>query len=164
MKNNNDEVLNKKVHDLSHLIQICKAGEYGFRQAADELATKEHRTLALSTAFKRHEFATALENQVEKFGATPPEHATVQAGIHRFWMNVRHVMNQRNDAVVLDECRRGEESALEAYQDIFEAKSLPEIEEMLRAQFMNIIETRDKLFNMIKVEKKEPAAGTVLKF
>lgn len=161
---NNDEVLKQKVHALNHLIQICKAGEYGFRQAADELATKEHRTLALSTAFKRHEFATALEDKVARLGVTPPDHATVQAGIHRFWMNVRHAINQRNDQVVLDECRRGDESALKAYQDVFEAKSLPEMEEMLRAQFMNIIETRDKLFSMVKVQEQEARAGSVLKF
>lgn len=161
MKNNN-EVQEQKVHALNRLIQICKAGEYGFRQAAGELATKEHRILANTAAFKRHEYATALENQVAKFGITPPDRATVQAGIHRFWMNVRHAINKRNDDTVLDECRRGEESALKAYQDVFEAKSLPEMEEMLRAQFMNIIETRDKLFNMVKVQKEETQAGTVL--
>jgi len=162
--NNNDEVLKQKVHALNHLIQICKAGEFGFRQAAGELETKEHRIFANTAAFKRHEFATALEDQVAKFGVTPPDHATVQAGIHRFWMNLRHAINKRNDEVVLDECKRGEESALEAYQDVFEAKSLPEVEEMLRAQFMNIIETRDKLFSMVKVQKQETRAGSVLKF
>ena len=161
---NNDEVFKQKVHALNHLIQICKAGEYGFRQAADELASKEHRTLALSTAFKRHEFAAALEDKVARLGVTPPDHATVQAGIHRFWMNVRHAINQRNDQAVLDECRRGDESALKAYQDVFEAKSLLEMEEMLRAQFMNIIETRDKLFSMVKVQQQEARAGSVLKF
>jgi uncharacterized protein (TIGR02284 family) len=145
------------------LIQTCKAGEYGFRTAAEELINKEYRTFAHSTAYKRHEFATALENQVEKLGGIPQDHATVQAGIHRFWMNLRHVINQRNDAVVLSECMRGEESALKAYQDVFEAKALPEMEEMLRAQFMNIIETRDKLFNVVKVQKPETPAGSVLK-
>jgi uncharacterized protein (TIGR02284 family) len=161
MKNNN-EIQEQRVHALNHLIQICKAGEYGFRQAAEELASKEHRILANTTALKRHEFATALEDQVAKFGITPPDHATVQAAIHRFWMNVRHAINKRNDEAVLDECRRGEESALKAYQDVFEAKLLPEMEEILRAQFMNIIETRNKLFSMVKVEKQEKQAGTVL--
>lgn len=158
----NNEVQDQKVHALNHLIQICKAGEFGFHQAAEELATKENRILANTTAFKRHEFAIALEDQVAKFGVTPPDHATVQAGIHRFWMNLRHAINKRNDVVVLDECRRGEESALKAYQDIFEAKLLPEMEEMLRAQFMNIIETRNKLFNMVTAQKQEKQAGTVL--
>lgn len=161
MKHNN-EIQEQKVHAINHLIQICKAGEFGFRQAAEELGTKEHRLLANTTAFKRHEFASALEDQVATFGITPPDHATVQAGIHRFWMNVRHAMNKRNDEVVLNECIRGEESALKAYQDVFEAKLLPEMEEMLRAQFMNIIETRNKLFNIVKVQKQEKQAGTVL--
>lgn len=159
---NNTEVQEQKLHALNHLIQICKAGEFGFRQAAEELATKEHRLLANTTAFKRHEFANALEDQAAKFGVTPPDHATVQAGIHRFWMNLRHSINQKNDEVVLDECIRGEESALKAYQDVFEAKLLPEMEEMLRAQFMNIIETRNKLFNIVKIQKQEKQAGTVL--
>ena len=30
---------------------------------------------------------------------------------------------------------------------------------MLRAQFMNIIETRDKLFNVVKVQKQETQAA-----
>jgi uncharacterized protein (TIGR02284 family) len=77
-------------------------------------------------------------------------------------MNLRHTINQKNDEVVLDECIRGEESALKAYQDVFEAKLLPEMEEMLRAQFMNIIETRNKLFNIVKIQKQEKQAGTVL--
>jgi len=162
MNNNNDEVLKQKIDALNHLIQICRAGEFGFRQASEELETKDHRVLANTTAFRRHEFASALEDQIAKFGVTPPDHATVQAGIHRFWMNLRHAINKRNDEVVLDECRRGEESALKAYQDVFEAKLLPEMEEMLRAQFMNIIETRNKLFNMVKVENPEKQAGTVL--
>ena len=53
--NNNDEVLKQKVHALNHLIQICKAGEFGFRQAAGELETKEHRIFANTAAFKRHD-------------------------------------------------------------------------------------------------------------
>jgi uncharacterized protein (TIGR02284 family) len=162
MKNNN-EVQKQRVEALNHLIQMCRAGEYGFRQAGDELLKKENRVFATSTAFKRHEFATALEDQVAKIGGTPQDHATVQAAIHRFWMNVRHVINQRNDEIVLSECMRGEEVALKAYQDVFEAKSLPEIEEMLRTQFMNIIETRDRLFNIVKVQKPETPAGKVLK-
>jgi uncharacterized protein (TIGR02284 family) len=162
MKNNN-EVQKQKVEALNHLIQTCNAGEDGFHQAAEELLKKEYRMLAFSTAFKRHEFANALEKEVLKLGGTPEDHATIQAGVHRFWMNVRHVINQRNDSVVLNECMRGEEAALKAYQDVFEAKSLPEIEEMLRAQFMNIIETRDKLFNLVKVQKQEIPAGAVLK-
>jgi uncharacterized protein (TIGR02284 family) len=162
MKSNN-EIQKQKVHALNHLIEICKAGEYGFHQAAGELVNKEYRSLANATAFKRHEFADALEKQAAKIGVNPPDHATVQAGIHRFWMNVRHMINQRNDLIVLEECIRGEESALKAYQDVFEAKSLPEMDEMLRAQFMNIIETRDKLFGVVKVQKQETPAGAVLK-
>ncbi|HSE43075.1 MAG TPA: PA2169 family four-helix-bundle protein [Acidobacteriota bacterium] len=160
---NNNDIQRQKVHVLDHLIQICRAGEYGFRLAAREVESKEHRELAVSTANKRHEFASALETQVVKLGGKPPDHATLQAGIHRFWMNLRHVINQRNDAVVLDECRRGEESALKAYQDVFEEKSLTELETMLRAQFMNIIETRDALFNILKGKKQESQAGAVLK-
>jgi hypothetical protein len=64
---NNTEVQEQKLHALNQLIQICKAGEFGFRQAAEELATKEHRLLANTTAFRRHEFANALEDQAAKF-------------------------------------------------------------------------------------------------
>ena len=45
MKNNN-EIQKQRVEALNHLIQTCKAGEYGFREAADELLIKEYRTFA----------------------------------------------------------------------------------------------------------------------
>ena len=53
-----------------------------------------------------------LKIRLQKLEARLQDHATVQAGIHRFWMNLRHVINQRNDGVVLSECIRGEEIRL----------------------------------------------------
>lgn len=151
-----------KIDALNDLVQVCKAGEFGFRLAAHEVNNKELRSLLLSAAIKRNEFAHALEEQIREFGGIPRNHASLEAGIHRTWMNLRHVINYKNDEVVLEECRRGEESALKTYQDVFEQEALPEIDPILKAQFTNVIETRDKLLNIIRMEPELKPTQTML--
>jgi uncharacterized protein (TIGR02284 family) len=147
----NQDIKQMKIDALNDLIQACKAGEFGFSLAAEEVEKHEYRSLFQDWAVTKLEFASALQEQVQKMGGAPVDHSTLQAAVHRTWMNLRHLLKRHDDNVVLNECRRGEESALKAYQDVFEQKLLPEIDPILKEQFLRSIEMRDKLLGFLKI-------------
>lgn len=133
------------VHELNHLIKVCKDSEKGFHLAAKEIQNKEHRALLLATENQRKEFVSDLQRQVRKLGAKPKEHGSPLATLHRAWMNFRYQMNLHDDEVVLIECQRGEESALKAYENAMEANISGDLNHILENQFVTIIDMRDWL-------------------
>ncbi len=145
----------KKVEKLNELIQVCKDGRRGFWQAASEVDNKSSVELLKKEALQRNAFAYDLQDAALKLGLRPAADGSMMGKLHRAWMSLRHQVNPHHDAVVLLECKRGEEHALTVYQDVFENHLLPEMEPILEQQFVTMIEMRDELGAMTEKKKSE---------
>jgi len=143
------EVQQQVIHKLNDLIQLCKDGEQGFRQAAGEVHSKQYKALMWAAAQRRKDFASLLQEEVRKMGAKPARKGSFVGLLHRGWMNLLYQMSLHSDKVVVKECRRAEESALNVYEDIFENKRLPGMEPLLQNSFVHLIETRDRLNDIV---------------
>jgi uncharacterized protein (TIGR02284 family) len=105
---------------LNNLIETCKDGEKGFREAAESIRYAYHQVLFKEYARQRGQFASQLQVQVRLLGADPDRKGSVAGSIHRGWLNLKAAIAHKNDDAIIAECERGEEAALKNYQVIRE--------------------------------------------
>jgi uncharacterized protein (TIGR02284 family) len=116
----NDEVISI----LNSLIETNMDGKEGYKMAGDAVLNPDVRTLFHMYSQQRAQFAAELNNEVLHHGGKPAESGHVSAALHRGWMNLKTAITGKNEAEIIDECERGEDAAMKAYQDALK-KLLP---------------------------------------
>lgn len=103
---------------LNKLLQNNLDAEKGFRNAADEVQNEQLKALFKDLAQQKYDFAHELRGEVRNFGEPPSKGSSVSSDIHRTWMNVRAGISSNPEKVVLAEAAKGEEKALEEYEEV----------------------------------------------
>jgi uncharacterized protein (TIGR02284 family) len=102
---------------LNHLIDVCMDGERGFRTAADAVSSRALKTLFDDLAEERGRFATALLPHLRRLGGTTDWDGTNAGALHRRWINLRAHVPGHRDHTIVTEAERGEQVALNAYEE-----------------------------------------------
>lgn len=89
----------------------------GYQEAASEVNHIQLREWMLNNAKTRKTFITEIENQIKNFGGSPDRGTSFLSALHRFWMEYKSNITD-GDEVVLEECIRGEERAIEDYNKV----------------------------------------------
>lgn len=126
---------------LNRLIKIAEDGKDGYRSSADMVEVPQYRKMFLEIAQQRGRFAEQLRAEVTKLGGEPADSGSFAGPIHRAWVNLRVALSSKNVYPILDECRRGDESAVEEYQEILKAGIPTPIAQLLGDQVRTINET-----------------------
>jgi uncharacterized protein (TIGR02284 family) len=121
---NNQSTNDDVISVMNDLIETCKDGEQGFRTAGDAIENPDVRTLFHMYAQQRAHFASELNNEVLRRGGEPADSGHISASLHRGWMRLKEVIPGKNETAIIDECERGEDAAMEAYQEALK-KNLP---------------------------------------
>src|SRR5436309_6642320 len=124
----NDSVIST----LNNLIETCKDGQNGFREAADGVKNGELKTLFLAYSQQRAQFAGELQNEVLRLGGDPEKTGSVAATLHSGWIDSKSAVTGEDEGAVITECERGEDSAVRNYEDA--------LKEDLPANIRSIIE------------------------
>lgn len=124
---------------LNSLIQTCRDGERGFQSAAEAVEDTQLRSLFRDLSAQRNQFALELETEVARLGETPATEGTVMGALHRGWINLKSAIAGNDEAAVVSECERGEDSAVAAYRDALEA-DLPESTRSLVARQYSFVQ------------------------
>ena len=112
------------ISTLNGLIEVCLDGQEGYKQAADDVKRSDLTTLFRSFSQQRGEFAGILQEMVRSLGGTPENAGSFSGAVHRGWTDLKSAITGRDNASILDECERGEDSAKDAYAAAAR-KSLP---------------------------------------
>jgi uncharacterized protein (TIGR02284 family) len=137
----NDNVIST----LNNLIETCKDGQNGFREAADGVKNSELKTLFLAYSQQRAQFAGELQNEVLRLGGDPEKTGSVAASLHRGWIDIKSAVTGEDEGAVISECERGEDSAVKNYQDALN-EDLPEnIRSIIEQQFIQVKEAHDRI-------------------
>jgi len=107
----------KVISVLNTLIETCKDGEYGFSTAAEGLNDTQTRTLFSQFSNQRAEMARALQAEVRRLGGDPERKGSVSGSAHRGWINIKSAVTGKDDAAIIAEAERGEDSAKKAFED-----------------------------------------------
>jgi len=124
---------------IGTLREALRDGEKGFATAAEDAKRQDLKELFQNYSSQRAEFGLELDRQVRLLGETPDQSSTVTGALHRGWIELRAAVSTGGDVAVLEECLRGEESALATYQTALDDPNIiGELREVAMSQRRNI--------------------------
>jgi uncharacterized protein (TIGR02284 family) len=130
---------------LNGLIETCRDGQEGFRMAADGVTENSLRQILLDFSFQRSQFALNLQELAQGIAPDPETNETETVGLLRGWINIKAAVAREDEANILEECAFGEDAAVNNYRDALE-KTLPDpILDVVRAQYEQVREGRDRI-------------------
>ena len=104
------------ISTLNNLIETCKDGQEGFKQAAEGVDNSETKSLFYEIGQQRSQFAGELQNLVRELGGDPENSGSVTGAIHRGWINIKSAVTGHDQGAILNEAERGEDVAKNAYE------------------------------------------------
>ncbi|MBA3914010.1 MAG: PA2169 family four-helix-bundle protein [Acidobacteriales bacterium] len=109
---------------IKKLIETCKDGEEGYRNAAEHAKSSELQSFFREQSSERGRFAQELQAQLSKVGeAGEKESGSVSAALHRAWIDTKAALGG-GDHTILESVEQGEDAAKKAYEEAAHA-SLP---------------------------------------
>lgn len=151
----NDSVIST----LNGLIETCKDGQEGFKEASAGVENSELKSYFSERALERSKYAGDLQALVQTLGGDPEKSGSVAGAIHRGWMNIKTAVVGKDEASILNECERGEDSAKATYQKALD-ETLPDyVRETIQNQYQGVLASHDQVKMMRdKVNNKSASA------
>jgi uncharacterized protein (TIGR02284 family) len=134
------------ISTLNNLIETCKDGQNGFEAAAEGVKNSDLKTLFRTYSHQRAEFAGELQREVKRLGGDAERTGSFAATLHRGWINIKAAVTGEDEAAVISECERGEDSAVRNYEDALNDEHLPaDLRSIVERQFIQIKEAHDRI-------------------
>lgn len=137
----NDEVIST----LNGLIETCRDGQEGFKQAAEGVDRSDLKTLFYEYSQQRAGFVGDLQSLVQTLGGDPENSGSVSGAIHRGWINIKSAVTGKDEGAILNECERGEDSAKNSYKEALELALPAYIQQTLQTQYSEVLSAHDKI-------------------
>ena len=130
---------------IHHLIERCKDGEKGYKTASEDVEDKDLKDLFRKYAVQRDSMITELQDQLHKLGTSDDESSSIEGTVHRAWIDLKSALTSRDRKRVLEECERGEDYAVKAYQEALD-KNLPsELKAVVQQQYQDVKHAHDHI-------------------
>jgi len=147
----NDNVIST----LNNLIETCKDGQDGFKSASEGVRTSEIKTLFSTYSQQRSQFAGELQTEVRRLGSDPEKTGSTAATLHRGWINIKSTVTGQDEAAIIAECERGEDSAVSNYKDALNETLPADVRSTVERQYQQVQEAHDRIRDM----KQASSAG-----
>ena len=139
--NTNDEVISI----LNSLIETCRDGQEGFKMAGEGADRSDLKSLLYEYSQQRSQFVGELQTLVQSLGGDPETSGSISGMFLRGWMNIKSAVTGNDEAAILDECERGEDSAKNIYKTAAQ-ESLPGyIHDVVTDQLRAIMQSHDRV-------------------
>ena len=148
------------VSTLNGLIQTCKDGQDGFKDAAEGIERSELKTLFYEFSQQRSEFTGVLQELVRSLGGDPEKSGTVTGAIHRGWIDIKSLVTGKDEEAILNECERGEDHAKAAYNDALSLALPSNIADVVGQQAHAIVAAHNRIKELRDAEKTKSASTT----
>jgi uncharacterized protein (TIGR02284 family) len=152
-----DEFTANTIATLNDLIETCQDGREGFREAAEGASRSDLKELLNKYSNERAAFESELQGLVRGLGATPEHSGSLTAALHRGWMDIKAAVAGNDDAAILNECERGEDSAKKAYQEALETELPDYVRTAVQAQYDSVLVAHDRIKSLRDSFKNEKA-------
>lgn len=152
----NDDVIST----LNGLIQTCRDGQEGFKEAAEGIERSDLKSLFYEFSQQRSEFAGVLQGLVRSLGGDPETEGSFSGALHRGWMDIKSVVTGKDEQAILNECERGEDSAKDAYTDALKLSLPTNVADVVRQQSQAILAAHNKVKEMRDAGSHRTASNT----
>jgi len=128
------------------LIDTCRDGEKGFKDAADHAQRSDLKTMFLEVSHERAAYGQELESKLASFA---PEKSERQEGhvvgaLHRAWIDTKTALGA-GDQAILEWLEQGEDYAKGKYEKALSTGLPPVILEIVRRQSQSVIATHNRV-------------------
>ncbi|MEM1119158.1 MAG: DJ-1/PfpI/YhbO family deglycase/protease [Bacteroidota bacterium] len=134
------------IEGLNELLTKNYDAESGYQQALEKTDSAKLKTFFGDRAAQRLRFGKEIKEVIRSLGGTPEKGTSLTGDLHRKWIDFRTALSSETEELVIEECERGEESSLEAYNEFLEQYALPvHLHQKIVAQRNMIQEALQKL-------------------
>lgn len=138
----------KVISTLNDLIETCRDGQNGFKEAAQNVKSADLKTFCNEIAIERGQFMAELQIEVRRLGGDPEKSGSTAGAMHRAWMDIKGTLTGKDDHSILSECERGEDSAVDTYRDALKLGLPTNILSTVERQFQSIKQVHDRVKQM----------------
>lgn len=135
------------ISTLNGLIETCKDGQEGFKQAAEGVSRSDVKTLFYELGQQRAKYAGELQTLVREMGGDPETSSSAVGALHRSWINIKSLVTGQDEAAILNEAERGEDSAVNAYKKALETELPANVKTVVQEQATAVKAGHDKVRN-----------------
>ena len=132
---------------IRDLINTCRDGEKGFKEAADHAKRSDLKPMFLEVSRERAGFAQELESELAKIApdkSDKKEEGHVVGALHRAWIDTKTALGA-GDQAILEWLEQGEDYAKKKYEEAL-SKGLPAgVLELVRRQAQSVRGVHDRV-------------------
>jgi uncharacterized protein (TIGR02284 family) len=139
---------------LNNLIETCKDGEEGFKEAAEGVERSDLKSLFREYSQQRSEYAGVLQGLVRSMGGDPETDSSISGAVHRGWINIKAAVTGQDEAAILNECERGEDYAKEAYEEALKQPLPANITDVVRQQSQGVQAAHNRIRELRNAESR----------
>ena len=141
MAKDNDDIISV----LNDLIETSEDGIKGFHECADNVRNPEAKAFFTDRVRLIERGKVELQNEVRRLGGDPDHRGTAGGAMHRAWIKVKSAVTGKDDDAILAEAVRGEDVAVENYEDALGKDLPPEVRTIIDRQYRGVLENRDRV-------------------
>lgn len=142
---------------LEDLIEACRDGQNGYRDAAEHVRDESLRSFFNEQSLERATFAGELEVVAQRLGEHDPTRTgSLSGAMHRAWFDLKEKMGL-GDQGILNSVEAGEDRAKKAYEDAIQAKLPADVREIVERQNERVVAAHDRA-RMLRDTYKQKAA------
>jgi uncharacterized protein (TIGR02284 family) len=140
----NDKVISL----LNDLIETLRDGQNGFQEAAENVQGPDLKEFFNRASLERSQAVGELQQLVHALGGDPENTGSTAGALHRAWMDIKGSLTGKDDNSILSEAERGEDSAVNAYEEALKADLPANIKMVIERQFGEIKKIHDLVKQM----------------
>ena len=138
----------KVISTLNDLVETCRDGQEGFKEASENVKRPDLKQFFNELAIERAQCAAELQQEIIKLGGHPEKTGSTAGAIHRGWMKIKGTLTGKDDHAILSECERGEDSAVQEYQDALKTDMPAILRLLVNSQFQKIRQAHNHIKQM----------------
>jgi uncharacterized protein (TIGR02284 family) len=139
---------------LNELVQTLKDGEVGYTTALTDVEDQDLKQVFKKYAVQRDGYLTELEDQMHQLNLKAEEDTSLLSSVHRAFINIKAAVTSKDRESILNECERGEEYAVKAYQTALAAENLPgQLKSIIEKQYQGVREALDTIKSLRTASK-----------